>query len=365
MSRKAIPKPIRNAVWDLYIGKEKGIGQCFICGNEINSKSFECGHITSVSNKGDNNIDNLRPICSDCNKSMGTMDLLKFKEYIGGCLKSKNQDIMQVNEIKNKFNDIKNEIDVLISKLDINISKNQLYETYVLQKTINNNLTEMNKILDYSSNLDTLTDTYDYSQTCDPIFISNDEIKNDNKNIISQKETKAETSNCVQIDTLTCETLRKVCKDLNVSQTGTKQTLIDRVMNIKILTKLTYDEIKDTFGDNECNGNKQLLINKLIQNNVNVISIISKNKVVDLCKKEGLSITGNKKALIERLLQNNETSNELPVKFIELNNEQVDDTASNKIADELYYVDMTCDELRAICKDVNIPQNGNKQVLDK
>ena len=51
MSRKAIPKPIRNAVWDLYIGKEKGVGSCFVCGNEINSKSFECGHVISVSRR--------------------------------------------------------------------------------------------------------------------------------------------------------------------------------------------------------------------------------------------------------------------------------------------------------------------------
>jgi 5-methylcytosine-specific restriction endonuclease McrA len=71
-----IPKLLKNRVWDIYIGKEQGIGFCLACNiNQINSKHFECGHIISIKNGGTNNIDNLRPICDECNKSMGTLNM--------------------------------------------------------------------------------------------------------------------------------------------------------------------------------------------------------------------------------------------------------------------------------------------------
>jgi len=80
MSRKALPKPLRNLVWDTYIGREKGIGPCFTCGTEINSKHYECGHVVSVADGGTDHISNLRPICELCNKSMGIKNLLTFKD---------------------------------------------------------------------------------------------------------------------------------------------------------------------------------------------------------------------------------------------------------------------------------------------
>ena len=32
-------------VWDRYIGQSKGVGACYCCGEEIDSKNFEAGHI--------------------------------------------------------------------------------------------------------------------------------------------------------------------------------------------------------------------------------------------------------------------------------------------------------------------------------
>jgi len=78
--RKSIPKSLKILVWDKNIGKEKGIGNCNVCKSEIDSKAFECGHIISVKEGGATNIENLLPICSSCNKSMGTENLLVFKE---------------------------------------------------------------------------------------------------------------------------------------------------------------------------------------------------------------------------------------------------------------------------------------------
>jgi 5-methylcytosine-specific restriction endonuclease McrA len=78
--RKSIPKSLKNLVWNKHIGKEKGIGECNVCKNEIDSKNFECGHIISVKDNGETNESNLLPICGPCNKSMGTQNLNEFKD---------------------------------------------------------------------------------------------------------------------------------------------------------------------------------------------------------------------------------------------------------------------------------------------
>lgn len=77
--RKTIPKTLKNKVWDSYIGKNKGIGECFCCSKTIDSKDFECGHVQSVNTGGETILSNLRPICGVCNKSMGTENLNIFK----------------------------------------------------------------------------------------------------------------------------------------------------------------------------------------------------------------------------------------------------------------------------------------------
>ena len=77
--RKSIPKTLKNKVWDTYIGREKGIGNCFCCNKEIDSKNFDCGHIISVKQGGPTTLENMRPLCSTCNKSMGEKNMEQFK----------------------------------------------------------------------------------------------------------------------------------------------------------------------------------------------------------------------------------------------------------------------------------------------
>ena len=70
--RKSIPKAVKESVWKKYISNTELEGMCFVgCGNEIQINNFEIGHVIAVAN-GKNTICNLRPICSLCNKSMGT-----------------------------------------------------------------------------------------------------------------------------------------------------------------------------------------------------------------------------------------------------------------------------------------------------
>ena len=82
MSNRNIPQAVRNAVWLKYMG-EVHSGKCYCCKLETISKGvFECGHVISDKNGGKITLDNLRPICSLCNKSMGTRDMNEFiKEY--------------------------------------------------------------------------------------------------------------------------------------------------------------------------------------------------------------------------------------------------------------------------------------------
>jgi len=75
-----LPKTIKSIVWDKQIGREKGIGKCYVCIKEIDSKHFELGHIIAKSKGGEDTINNLRPICSLCNKSIGNKNMDEFKK---------------------------------------------------------------------------------------------------------------------------------------------------------------------------------------------------------------------------------------------------------------------------------------------
>ena len=83
--RKKIPSSIRTLVWNKYIGADVAQSDCFCCRTaKISVRSFDCGHVIAEAKGGDLTINNLRPICKDCNKSMGTRSMNEFtKEYFG------------------------------------------------------------------------------------------------------------------------------------------------------------------------------------------------------------------------------------------------------------------------------------------
>jgi len=76
--RKSIPKKIRDDLWIAYCGENYN-SLCFVCSDPISVKSFEAGHIIPASEGGSNNIDNLKPICGNCNKSMGVENMIQYK----------------------------------------------------------------------------------------------------------------------------------------------------------------------------------------------------------------------------------------------------------------------------------------------
>jgi hypothetical protein len=77
--KEKIPSAVRKIVWNTYIGKDKNVGKCLCCDAEdISSTNFECGHIKSEKNGGEVNVENLRPICGHCNKSIGGNNMDEF-----------------------------------------------------------------------------------------------------------------------------------------------------------------------------------------------------------------------------------------------------------------------------------------------
>ncbi len=79
--KRAIPKPVKEQVWRKYFGNSTdGICQG-ICKprNKISAFHFECGHIYPESRGGETAIENLIPLCSYCNKSLGSNDFREWK----------------------------------------------------------------------------------------------------------------------------------------------------------------------------------------------------------------------------------------------------------------------------------------------
>ena len=73
--RKKIPMTIRKKVFE----KAEVIGACDTCETKISLKTFEVGHILAHALGGKAELDNLIPLCKDCNKQMGTMHPTTFK----------------------------------------------------------------------------------------------------------------------------------------------------------------------------------------------------------------------------------------------------------------------------------------------
>jgi len=82
--KKSIPKSVKKMSWDKWIGPNVGKTKCLCCKHqEIRQIEFHCGHIIAEVNGGQTIVDNLKPICAQCNLSMGSMNMNEFiKTYI-------------------------------------------------------------------------------------------------------------------------------------------------------------------------------------------------------------------------------------------------------------------------------------------
>jgi len=77
--KKSIPAAIKKLVWNKNIGEDIGKSKCYCCkSTDISQTSFHCGHVIAESKGGKTIVSNLKPICQNCNSSMGTKDMNDF-----------------------------------------------------------------------------------------------------------------------------------------------------------------------------------------------------------------------------------------------------------------------------------------------
>jgi len=77
--KKAISATIKKLVWNTNIGEDIGKSKCMCCkSTDITQMSFNCGHVIAEANGGDTIVSNLKPICQNCNSSMGTKNMNNF-----------------------------------------------------------------------------------------------------------------------------------------------------------------------------------------------------------------------------------------------------------------------------------------------
>jgi len=82
--KEKIPPTVRNSIWNRHIGAEKKIGMCTCCNTEqISFATFQCGHVQSEKEGGKVTLQNLRPICAQCNSSMGIQNMEDFMNQYG------------------------------------------------------------------------------------------------------------------------------------------------------------------------------------------------------------------------------------------------------------------------------------------
>ena len=82
--KEFIPKSIKCAVWNTYVGHDKVYAYCYTgCGTIIHITTYECGHIKSEARGGKVTLKNLRPICGKCNQDMGPKNMVEFVKKYG------------------------------------------------------------------------------------------------------------------------------------------------------------------------------------------------------------------------------------------------------------------------------------------
>jgi 5-methylcytosine-specific restriction endonuclease McrA len=111
--KKKIPKALREAVWIKYAGTNVMSKKCAThwCPNIITAFDFQTGHNIPESKGGPTTIDNLVPLCSRCNQSMGNQYTIdqwntkfgtkkrSFFSRMFGCFTSKETNVAPVPSV--------------------------------------------------------------------------------------------------------------------------------------------------------------------------------------------------------------------------------------------------------------------------
>lgn len=76
-----IPLSVKNEIWNLYCGNVID-GECYACGKTIHAigTDWHAGHIIPEAEGGATTVENLRPLCVQCNLGMGTTNMHTWME---------------------------------------------------------------------------------------------------------------------------------------------------------------------------------------------------------------------------------------------------------------------------------------------
>jgi 5-methylcytosine-specific restriction endonuclease McrA len=77
-TRRSIPLAVKQALWNREFGARAGEGCCACCGHAVTYQEVECGHVVSSRNGGTDSVDNIKPLCRTCNRSMGGENMDTF-----------------------------------------------------------------------------------------------------------------------------------------------------------------------------------------------------------------------------------------------------------------------------------------------
>jgi len=83
-NEKLSVKQVKDVVWKKFCPKDKNIGNCFCCNDEIRKDKthVEYGHIIPRCKGGKYIVNNIRPVCIKCNRGKGGMLTMNMYEYI-------------------------------------------------------------------------------------------------------------------------------------------------------------------------------------------------------------------------------------------------------------------------------------------
>lgn len=103
-----LPKKVRIDSWNKYIGESIGSAYCICCGTtKITQGNFQAGHIIPKSKGGKNIVDNILPICGQCNGSMMTKEMGEYvsefyPQNLGAFKARKYKHILDNKEVSNQ-----------------------------------------------------------------------------------------------------------------------------------------------------------------------------------------------------------------------------------------------------------------------
>lgn len=141
IKRKLIPKILKKRI----IEEEKRI--CYICGKKIpKHETPTIDHLISVSNGGNNDRNNLRCCCYDCNKDKGYMDIEEYYKHILQNINDYSHlALYQLKSLEKTVNKVKKNYPIITSSLDENNFSIHINNKESFNINKNNNLKEISE----------------------------------------------------------------------------------------------------------------------------------------------------------------------------------------------------------------------------